>query len=158
MDPDLLRRLLRAKDRMDAHSGMEWSIQSLAGISCLSEAHFARSFKKAFGIPPHRYLLSRRIERAQAMLRETDLPVTEVASRAGWSSIGTFGRTFKDVTGMNPVDKRNASCESEEDTSRIPACVLKACERPPLGKAVSEKRNAKPAIMISPPLVEQNDD
>ena len=72
-DPELLRRLLRAKDRMDAASHEEWPVRRLARVSGVSEAHFARSFKEAFGIPPHRYLLTRRIERATALLRDTDL-------------------------------------------------------------------------------------
>lgn len=66
--PELLRRLLRAKDRMDAASHEDWPVQRLAGVSLVSEAHFARSFKEAFGVPPHRYLLTRRIERATPLL------------------------------------------------------------------------------------------
>lgn len=103
-DPELLRRLLRAKDRMDAASHEAWPVPRLARVSGVSEAHFARSFKEAFGIPPHRYLLSRRIERAKALLRETDLPITDIAFQTGWSSLGTFGRTFRDVTGESPGD------------------------------------------------------
>ena len=73
-DPDLVRRLLRAKDRMDAASHEEWPVRKLARVSGVSEAHFARAFKHAFGVPPHRYLLTRRIERAAA------LPVTGLAT------------------------------------------------------------------------------
>ena len=102
-DPDLLRRLLRARDRIDQAPEQDWSNARLAKVSGVSEAHFARSFKAAFGVPPHRYLLTRRIERATAMLRETDLPITEVALAAGWTSLGTFGRTFRDVTGESPA-------------------------------------------------------
>src|SRR5580698_2562502 len=101
-DPELLRRLLRAKDRMDAASEEAWPIPRLARVSGVSEAHFARSFKQAFGVPPHRYLLTRRIERATALLRDTELPITEIAFATGWNSLGTFGRTFHDVTGENP--------------------------------------------------------
>src|SRR6266704_3675368 len=101
-DPELLRRLLRAKDRMDAASHEEWPVLRLARVSGVSQAHFARSFKDAFGIPPHRYLLTRRIERATALLRETDLSITEIAFQTGWSSLGTFGRTFRDVTQESP--------------------------------------------------------
>src|SRR5581483_388639 len=101
-DPRLLRRLLRAKDRMDAASHEAWPVPRLAEVSGVSEAHFARSFKQAFGVPPHRYLLTRRIERATALLRETDLPVTEIAFQTGWESLGTFGRTFRDITGESP--------------------------------------------------------
>lgn len=69
--PELLRRLLRAKDRMDAASHEAWPVARLAEVGAVSAAHFARSFKEAFGLPPHRYLLARRIERAVALLRET---------------------------------------------------------------------------------------
>src|SRR4249920_1147695 len=98
-DPELLRRLLRAKDRMDAASHEAWPVDHLARVSRVSEAHFARSFKDAFGVPPHRYLLTRRIERAAALLRDTDGPITDIAFSTGWSSLGTFGRQFKDITG-----------------------------------------------------------
>jgi transcriptional regulator GlxA family with amidase domain len=98
-DPALLRRLLRAKDRMDAASEEEWPIPRLASVSGVSEAHFARSFKDAFGVPPHRYLLTRRIERARALLRDTDIPIIDVAFQTGWSSLGTFGRIFRDAVG-----------------------------------------------------------
>ena len=104
--PELLRRLLRAKDRMDGASHEEWPIPRLAQVSAVSSAHFARSFKQAFGLPPHRYLLTRRIERATALLRETDLPVTEVALHTGWKSLGTFGRIFRDITGASPGEFR----------------------------------------------------
>ncbi len=77
--PELLRRLLRAKDRMDAASHEAWPVQRLARVSRVSAAHFARSFKQAFGIPPHRYLLTRRIERALTLLRDTELPITDIA-------------------------------------------------------------------------------
>src|SRR5690348_17637422 len=91
-DPGLLRRLLRAKDRMDAASHEEWPVPRLAKVSGVSEAHFARSFKDAFGVPPHRYLLTRRIEKATALLRDTDRPIIEIAFETGWKSLGTFGR------------------------------------------------------------------
>src|SRR6476661_8270247 len=84
-DPELLRRLLRAKDRMDAASHEEWPVRRLARVSCVSEAHFARSFKEAFGVPPHRYLLTRRIERAVALLRDTDRPILDIAFETGWA-------------------------------------------------------------------------
>ncbi len=100
-DPALLRRLLRARDRIDAASHEEWPVARLASVSGVSEAHFARSFREAFGVPPHRYLLTRRLERAAALLRETDLSVTEIAFLTGWSSLGTFGRTVRDVTGKS---------------------------------------------------------
>src|SRR5687768_1384371 len=83
-EPALLRRLLRAKDLMDAASEEYWPVERLANISGVSAAHFARSFKEAFGVPPHRYLLTRRIERAKALLRDTDAPIIDVAFQTGW--------------------------------------------------------------------------
>jgi transcriptional regulator GlxA family with amidase domain len=139
-NPELLRRLLRAKDRMDAASGEDWPVWRLARVSCISEAHFARSFKEAFGIPPHRYLLTRRIERATALLRDTDLSITEIAFRTGWRSLGTFGRTFRDITGKNPGEIRECEGATAQELGRVPACVLSAAHRPDLTIAVSEKR------------------
>jgi transcriptional regulator GlxA family with amidase domain len=139
-NPELLRRLLRAKDRMDAAPHEDWPVARLAEVSYVSEAHFARSFKEAFGLPPHRYLLTRRIERAKALLRETDLPITEIAFSTGWKSLGTFGRTFRDITGMNPGDIRVSERAMPHDPGRVPACVLSAAHRPHLTMAVSEKR------------------
>lgn len=77
-DPELLRRLLRAKDRMDAASHEEWAVGRLARVSDVSEAHFARSFKKTFGLPPHHYLLTRRIEHAKDLLHDTNLQITKI--------------------------------------------------------------------------------
>lgn len=139
-DPALLRRLLRAKDRMDAASHEAWPVPRLAQVSGVSEAHFARSFRQAFGVPPHRYLLTRRIERACALLRDTELPITEIALATGWESLGTFGRTFRDVTGQGPGQFRRHARAAAAVRDRIPACVVKAAERPHLTTAVSEKR------------------
>src|SRR6266851_4161925 len=137
-DPDLLRRLLRAKDRMDAASHEDWPVQRLARVSRVSEAHFARSFKQAFGVPPHRYLLTRRIERATALLRDTDLAITEIAFHTGWSSLGTFGRTFRDVTGESPGELRARVKAAPRERDCVPVCYLSAAHRPDLRIAVSE--------------------
>jgi transcriptional regulator GlxA family with amidase domain len=139
-DPELLRRLLRAKDRMDAASHEAWPVQRLARVSGVSEAHFARSFKEAFGLPPHRYLLTRRIERAKALLRETELPITEIAYETGWESLGTFGRTFRDITGESPRTVRERERALAQEPGRVPACILSAAHRPHLTMAVSEMR------------------
>lgn len=139
-DPELLRRLLRAKDRMDAASHEEWPVRRLARVSGVSEAHFARSFKEAFGVPPHRYLLTRRIERAKTLLRDTDLSITDIAFQTGWGSLGTFGRTFRDVTGASPGTVRARERAAARELDRVPACFLSAAHRPDLTIAVSEKR------------------
>jgi len=140
LDPELLRRLLRAKDRMDVASHEEWPVERLARVSHVSEAHFARSFKDAFGLPPHRYLLTRRLERAKALLRDTDLSITDIAFRTGWKSLGTFGRIFRDVTGESPGELRAREKAASHALDRVPACYLIAAHRPDLKIAVSEKR------------------
>ncbi len=150
MDPELLRRLLRAKDRMDAASHEAWPVRRLARVSGVSEAHFARCFKDAFGVPPHRYLLSRRIERATALLRDTDLSVTEIAFQTGWGSLGTFGRTFRDVTGESPGAIRARERAAAHPLDRVPACYLIAAHRPHLTIAVSEKRRQTEGGMTGP--------
>jgi len=139
-DPELLRRLLRAKDRMDAASHEEWPVERLARVSGVSEAHFARSFKQAFGVPPHRYLLTRRIERATALLRDTELSITEIAFQTGWGSLGTFGRTFRDITGESPGTIRTRGRAAANGLALVPACFVSAAHRPDLTIAVSEKR------------------
>lgn len=139
-DPDLLRRLLRAKDRMDAGSHEDWPIKRLAQVSHVSEAHFARSFAEAFGVPPHRYLLTRRIERAVTLLRDTDLPITEIAFQTGWRSLGTFGRVFRDITGENPSTTRNRARADASGLGSVPVCIQRAANRPDLKTSVLEKR------------------
>jgi len=146
-DPDLLRRLLRAKDCIDAASHEEWPVERLARISCVSEAHFARSFKAAFGLPPHRYLLTRRIERACALLRDSDLPITDIAFQTGWKSLGTFGRTFRDVTGESPGELRARAQAAPHERGQVPGCFLSAADRPDLTIAVSEKRRQESAAI-----------
>ena len=125
---------------MDAASHEEWPIRRLARVSGVSEAHFARSFKDAFGVPPHRYLLTRRIERATALLRDTELSITEIAFQTGWNSLGTFGRTFHDVIGESPGELRAREKAAPHEIERVPACFLNAARRPALTIAVSEKR------------------
>jgi transcriptional regulator GlxA family with amidase domain len=145
LDPELLRRLLRAKDRMDGASDEAWPVRRLARVSGVSQAHFARSFRDAFGVPPHRYLLTRRIERAKALLRDTDARITEIAFQTGWSSLGTFGRTFRDVTGESPSALRARERSERHELDRVPACYLIAAHRPHLTIAVSEKRRREGA-------------
>lgn len=145
LPPRLLRRLLRAKDRMDAASHEDWPVRRLARLGGVSEAHFARAFKQAFGLPPHRYLLTRRIERALALLRDTDLPITDIALQAGWSSLGTFGRTFRDITGEAPGDSRVRLQGMRDALAGVPPCFVAAAQRPDLKTAVLEKRRREGA-------------
>jgi len=131
---------------MDATPDQQWPISKLATVSGISQAHFARSFREAFGIPPHRYLLTRRIERARAMLRDTELSITEVAFAAGWNSLGTFTRTFRDVTGQTPGQSRLEQKAIIHAFAEVPHCFVSAAHRPDLKIAVSEKRRIQIAI------------
>lgn len=152
--PDLLRRLLRAKDRMDAAPDQDWPIPRLAELSAVSPAHFARGFKQAFGLPPHRYLLTRRIERAAALLRDTDAPVIDIALQTGWRSIGTFGRIFRDITGESPGESRVRARNALDTRGGMPECVVRAVERPDLKSAVLEKRRRARATKVAAPTEE----
>lgn len=128
---------------MDATSHEDWSVNELASVSGVSTPHFARSFRLAFGIAPHRYLLTRRIERAKALLRDTDLTITMVAFETGWNSLGTFGRIFHDVTGESPRACRARERKETRGLGQVPACYLNAAHRPDLTIAVSEKRRQR---------------
>lgn len=139
-NPQLLRRLLRAKDRMDAMPQEDWPVRRLAQISHVSEAHFARSFNEAFGLPPHRYLLTRRIERALTLLRDTELSITDIAFQTGWRSLGTFGRVFREITGSTPGAMRQQARSEGRGLQVVPACIQGAAERPDLKTSVLEKR------------------
>jgi transcriptional regulator GlxA family with amidase domain len=155
-DPALLRRLLRAKDRIDAASHEAWPVRRLAEVSGVSEAHFARSFKRAFGVPPHRYLLTRRIEQATTLLRDTDLGITDIAFATGWESLGTFGRIFRDITGLSPGEMRARARADQSEIDRVPACVLKAAQRPDLTMAVLEKRRRIANDRVEPSTREES--
>lgn len=148
--PELLRRLLRAKDCMDRASHEDWPVTRLAGVSAVSPAHFARSFKEAFGLPPHRYLLSRRIERAVALLRDTELPITEIAAQTGWVSLGTFGRIFRDITGDSPRGLRERERAAAAAQASLPECHARAAGRPDLKIAVLEKRRRTALVSVDP--------
>jgi transcriptional regulator GlxA family with amidase domain len=158
-DPALLRRLLRARDRIDAAPHEAWPVSRLSDVAGVSAAHFARAFRQAFGVPPHRYLLTRRIERAIALLRDTELPVTEIAFATGWQSLGTFGRTFRDVTGRSPGAQRALARAALPPAQRaaMPLCVERAAERPALATAVSEKRRRAAGPTTSPSITRRRD-
>ncbi len=99
---NLNRRLLRARDAMDRCYAERLDVRALAAVAYLSEAHFIRSFRAAFGETPHRYLQRRRVERSMFLLRETDRSVIDVCFDVGFTSRGTFSRTFRDIVGETP--------------------------------------------------------
>ena len=92
---DLNRRLLRARDAMDRAYAEPLDVRAVAAVAHLSEAHFSRSFRAVFGETPHRYLQRRRVERSMFLLRETDRSVTDICLDVGFTSLGTFSRTFR---------------------------------------------------------------
>ncbi len=143
---------------MDAASEEEWPVERLAAVSGVSEAHFARSFKDAFGVPPHRYLLTRRIERAKALLRDTDQPIIDIAFQTGWASLGTFGRVFRDITGQSPTELRAREQGGAHALEQVPHCFISAAYRPNLKSAVSEKRRQAVADKTDPEATETSED
>lgn len=123
---DQNRRLLRARDAMDAAYAEPLDVAQLAAIAHVSSAHFIRIFKATFGETPHRYLQRRRIERACALLRDTDQPVTEICLAVGFTSLSTFTRTFGAVVGETPTAHRQRAATP----SPVPTCFVKAWRRP----------------------------
>ena len=103
----LARHLLRVRDLIDRAYAGPLDIPALARSAYVSEAHFSRSFKAAFGETPHRYLLSRRMERAKALLRDGDVTVTEVCLGVGFTSLGSFSAQFRRFVGVSPNAYRN---------------------------------------------------
>ena len=124
------RRLLRARDAMDRSYAKPLDVAALARIALTSESHFIRTFKQTYGETPHRYLQRRRLERAMALLRETDRPVTEICLEVGFTSLGTFSRTFKRVLGMSPSAYRDAWRAGAGTAGYVPTCVVMAWTRP----------------------------
>lgn len=119
------RRLLWARDAMDRSYDEPLNIPALAATAYCSEAHFIRSFKRVFGETPGRYLQRRRIERAAFLLRTTDWPVIRICHAVGFTSAGTFGRTFRSILGMTPGE-----CRSQGPLPAVPGCVTMAWSRP----------------------------
>jgi AraC-like DNA-binding protein len=103
---DMNRRLLRARDAMDRAYAEPLDVRAVAAVAHVSEAHFIRSFRSVFGETPHRYLQRRRVERSMFLLRETDRSVTDICLDVGFSSLGTFSRTFREIVGEAPSGYR----------------------------------------------------
>ena len=123
------RHLLRAKDLADARYFEPLGVSDMARAAGLSRAHFSREFRRAFGDPPHTYLLTRRLERAAALLRNTDRSVTDICLSVGLRSLASFTTSFTRAYGMSPTAYR-ASFPPASHQARIPSCVLRAYGRP----------------------------
>jgi AraC-like DNA-binding protein len=122
------RHLLRARDLADARYFEPLDVDDLARAAGLSRAHFSREFQRAFGESPHAYLLTRRLERAAALLRSTDHSV-DVCLAVGLQSVGSFTTTFTRTYGLSPTAYR-AAFPAAADRALVPACIVRAFSRP----------------------------
>ena len=123
------RHLLRARDLADARYADALTVDDLAASAGLSRAHFSREFRRAFGEPPHAYLLTRRLERAAALLRNTDRSVADVCFSVGLQSVGSFTTSFTRTYGMSPTAYR-AAFPPAAHHARVPACIVRQFARP----------------------------
>jgi AraC-like DNA-binding protein len=123
------RHLLRAKDVADARYAEALDVDDMAAAAGLSRAHFSREFKHAFGVSPHAYLLTRRLERAATLLRVTDRSVAEICMDVGLRSVGSFTTSFKRGFGMTPTEYR-AAFPPAAAYARVPSCVVHTYARP----------------------------
>ena len=123
------RQLLKARDFVDARYAEPLTVDDMARAAGLSRAHFSREFRRAFGESPHAYLLTRRLERAAGLLRNTDYPVADICYRVGWESLGSFTTSFGRMFGQSPAQYR-AAAPPAVGLALIPACVQRLHGRP----------------------------
>jgi len=124
-----VRHLTRAKDLADIRYAEPLGVDDMARAAGLSRAHFSREFRRTFGEPPHTYLLTRRLERAAAMLRTTDYSVADVCMAVGLQSVGSFTTSFRRAFGMSPTAYR-ASFPPASAWAVVPSCVVRVYGRP----------------------------
>jgi AraC-like DNA-binding protein len=127
IDLDELRRLRRARDRMDREYAQPLDVSALATTACMSQAHFSRRFRETYGETPYSYLMTRRIERAKALLRRGDLSVTDVCFTVGWGSLGSFSARFTELVGESPSAYR---ARDHEEFQVVPPCQAMVLTRP----------------------------
>ena len=123
------RHLLRARDLADARYFDALGVDDLAAAAGLSRAHFSREFRRAFGVSPHAYLLTRRLERAAALLRTTDRSVADICVSVGLQSVGSFTTSFTRTYGRSPTAYR-AAFPPAAQSALVPACVVRVYGRP----------------------------
>jgi AraC-like DNA-binding protein len=136
------RHLLRAKDLVDARYYHPLDVPDLARAAHLSTAHFSREFRRAFGETPYQYLLTRRLERAAELLRNTDYSVAEICLAVGLRSIGSFTTSFGRAFGLSPTSYR-AAHPPASSRIRIPTCMLRAWARPQSSSFREDRREAR---------------
>jgi AraC-like DNA-binding protein len=145
-DLDELRLLRRARDRMDREYAQPLDVAALARTALMSTAHFARRFREAYGETPYSYLMTRRIERAQALLRRGDVSVTEVCFEVGCTSLGSFSARFTEVVGETPSAYR---ARDHDELQVVPGCQAMVLTRPRRHPApesrIEEASTASPA-------------
>jgi AraC-like DNA-binding protein len=139
------RHLLRAKDLADARYFEHLGVDDMASAAGLSRAHFSREFRRAFGESPHAYLLTRRLERAAALLRTTDRSVADICLSVGWRSISSFTTSFTRTYGVSPTAYR-AKFPPAASHALVPSCVLRVHGRPKAARF--EKTEARPAASV----------
>ena len=122
-----LARLRRVRDRIDREYAQPLDVEALARGANMSAGHLSREFRRAYGESPYAYLMTRRIERAMALLRRADLNVTEVCFAVGCSSLGTFSTRFTELVGVPPSVYRRQAARA---TVGMPPCVAKVVTRP----------------------------
>ena len=122
-----LTRLRQVRDRIDREYAQPLDVEALARNAHMSAGHLSREFRQAYGESPYSYLMTRRIERAMALLRRGDLSVTEVCFAVGCSSLGTFSTRFTELVGMPPSAYRRQAAQA---TAGMPPCVAKQVTRP----------------------------
>ena len=122
-----LARLRRVRDRIDREYARPLNVEALAAGAHMSSGHLSRQFREAFGESPYSYLMTRRIERAMALLRRGDLSVTEICFEVGCSSLGTFSTRFSELVGMSPSEYRR---EESGAVAGMDSCVAKVVTRP----------------------------
>jgi AraC-like DNA-binding protein len=137
------RHLLRAKDLADARYFEPLGVDDMARAAGLSRAHFSREFQRTFGESPHAYLLTRRLERAAALLRTTDRSVAHICNSVGWQSVGSFTTSFTRMYGMSPTAYR-ARFLPAAAYAVIPTCVVRAYGRPQLRTFREDKQGPTP--------------
>ncbi len=126
-----LARLRRVKDRIDRDFAQPLDVEALARDAHMSAGHLSRQFKQAYGESPYSYVMTRRIERAMALLRRGDLSVTDVCFEVGCSSLGTFSTRFTELVGVSPsAYRRDATAPEGTTIEGIPSCVAKQVTRP----------------------------